>query len=263
MGIAYRSTLGEPPTGNAVVGDVLYGKTFSNADGTDKVGTMPNNGAVAPTALDPGGSYTIPAGYHNGQGAVSAKSNTATYTANTRGAALDMGAANLNRYVNTNGVPNSNSGTYTFPVNDTGGTKDLGETNNYRYVNAQNVYNKGKADGQAQGAVLLWSNPNINVGFDAQKVNINLASYAGVIIVGHNPTGLSGQNSSSYAPKGASNYYCPMIIGLNGGQYDFGRYVTVDATGVTFSLPTIPGGSGTVNTYGIPKYIYGINGVSS
>lgn len=147
MGIAYRSTLGEPPTGNAAVGDVLYGKTFSNADGTDKVGTMPNNGAVAPTALDPGGSYTIPAGYHNGQGAVSAKSNTATYTASSRGAALDMGAANLNRYVNTNGVPNSNTGTYTFPANDTGGTKDLGEANNYRYVNAQNVYNKGKADG--------------------------------------------------------------------------------------------------------------------
>lgn len=150
MGIAYRSTLGEPPTGNAVVGDVLYGKTFSNADGTDKVGTMPNNGAVAPTALNPGGSYTIPAGYHNGQGAVSAKSNTATYTASSRGAALDMGAANLNRYVNTNGVPNSNTGTYTFPANDTGGTKDLGEANNYRYVNAQNVYNKGKADGSGQ-----------------------------------------------------------------------------------------------------------------
>lgn len=147
MGIAYRSTLGEPPTGNAVVGDVLYGKTFSNADGTDKVGTMPNNGAVAPTALDPGGSYTIPAGYHNGQGAVSAKSNTTTYTASSRGAALDMGAANLNRYVNTNGVPNSNTGTYTFPANDTGGTKDLGEANSYRYVNAQNVYNKGKVDG--------------------------------------------------------------------------------------------------------------------
>lgn len=154
MGIAYRSTLGEPPTGNAVVGDVLYGKTFSNADGTDKVGTMPNNGAVAPTALDPGGSYTIPAGYHNGQGAVSAKSNTGTYTASSRGAALDMGAANLNRYVNTNGVPNSNTGTYTFPANDTGGTKDLGEANNYRYVNAQNVYNKGKADASGAKQVL-------------------------------------------------------------------------------------------------------------
>lgn len=189
MGIAYRSTLGEPPTGNAVVGDVLYGKTFSNADGTDKVGTMPNNGAVAPTALDPGGSYTIPAGYHNGQGAVSAKSNTATYTANTRGAALDMGAANLNRYVNTNGVPNSNSGTYTFPANDTGGTKDLGEANSYRYVNAQNVYNKGKADGSSSAKNIF----TITAG--------SLATQTSILI--YNSTGLS---SASWGTAGAHTY---------------------------------------------------------
>lgn len=172
MGIAYRSTLGEPPTGNAVVGDVLYGKTFSNADGTDKVGTMPNNGKVTPSALNPGGSYTIPAGYHNGQGVVSANSNTGTYTANTRGAALDMGAANLNRYVNTNGVPNSNTGTYTFPANDTGETKDLGETNSYRYVNAQNVYNKGKADGSNKKfdtALIYGSVWAVGISFDGSN----------------------------------------------------------------------------------------------
>lgn len=183
MGIAYRSTLGEPPTGNAVVGDVLYEKTFSNADGTDKVGTMPNNGAVAPTALDPGGSYTIPAGYHNGQGAVSAKSNTATYTASARGAALDMGAANLNRYVNTNGVPNSNSGTYSFPANDTGGTKDLGEANNYRYVNARNVYNKGKTDGEISFTNLTYlgySDSGGTISLTCSKTN------ALIIIIDHN-----------------------------------------------------------------------------
>ena len=167
------------PTGNAVEGDVLLNKTFSNDDGVDKVGTMPNNGAVSPTALSPNGSYIIPLGYHNGNGVVSASpntgtyspttrnaaldmgidnlnryvdttgvpnSNTETYTASSRGASLDMGATNNYRYVNTNGVPNSNSGTYTFPANDTGGTKDLGVTNTYRYVNASNVYNKGKAD---------------------------------------------------------------------------------------------------------------------
>jgi hypothetical protein len=33
-------------------------------------GTMPNNGAVTPSALGAGGSYTIPAGYHNGSGKV-------------------------------------------------------------------------------------------------------------------------------------------------------------------------------------------------
>lgn len=70
----------------------------------------------------------------------------ATYNASLRAAALDMGANNNNRYVNTNSVPNSNSNTYTFASGDTGGTKDMGETNSYRYVNATNVYNKGKAD---------------------------------------------------------------------------------------------------------------------
>ena len=37
-------------------------------------GQMPNNGAVAPSALGAGGSYTIPAGYHNGSGKVTVQS---------------------------------------------------------------------------------------------------------------------------------------------------------------------------------------------
>lgn len=78
-------------------------------------------------------------------------SNSDTYVANSRGAALDMGATNTNRYVNTNNVPNTNSGTYTYPANSTGGTYDMGATNTNRYVNAQNVYSKGVADGKAAG----------------------------------------------------------------------------------------------------------------
>ena len=145
--MALYRTSGANPTGDAVEVNVLSGKIFSNDSGTDKVGTMPNNGAVSPSALSPNGSYTIPEGYHNGNGVVSASPNTGTYSPTTRNAALDMGISNLNRYVNTTGVPNSNSGTYTFASGDTGGTKDLGVTNTYRYVNATNVYNKGKADG--------------------------------------------------------------------------------------------------------------------
>ena len=148
--MALYRTSGANPTGDAVESNVLSGKTFSNNSGTDKVGTMPNNGAVSPSALSPNVSYTIPEGYHNGNGVVIASPNTGTYSPTTRNAALDMGISNLNRYVNTNGVPNSNSGTYTFPANDTGGTKDLGVTNTYRYVNATNVYNKGKADGNRE-----------------------------------------------------------------------------------------------------------------
>ena len=176
--------------GDAVASDVVSGKTFTSESGIEVVGTMPNNGAVSPSALSPNGSYTIPEGYHNGNGVVSASpntgtyspttrnaaldmgisnlnryvnttgvpnSNTETYTASSRGASLDMGATNSYRYVNTNGVPNSNSETYTFPANDTGGTKDLGETNTYRYVNATNVYNKGKADAITRFDVFAYS----------------------------------------------------------------------------------------------------------
>ena len=75
MANLYKSVLasggGVEPTGNAQPADVLATKTFSNADGVGKVGTMVNNGAVSgvATASQP---YTVPAGYHNGSGVVTA-----------------------------------------------------------------------------------------------------------------------------------------------------------------------------------------------
>ena len=70
MGNAYRSVLALKPTGDAVPANVLAGKTFSNADGTGKTGTMVNNGAVSVTLTDQDPTYTIPEGYHNGSGIV-------------------------------------------------------------------------------------------------------------------------------------------------------------------------------------------------
>lgn len=70
MGNAYRSVLALKPTGDAVPANVLAGKTFSNADGTGKTGTMVNNEAVSVTLTDQDPTYTIPEGYHNGSGIV-------------------------------------------------------------------------------------------------------------------------------------------------------------------------------------------------
>jgi hypothetical protein len=54
-------------SGNAVAGDVLLNKTFSNDSGP-ATGSMPNNGAVT---LTPGtANQVIAAGYHNGSGKV-------------------------------------------------------------------------------------------------------------------------------------------------------------------------------------------------
>lgn len=57
----------------AVAGDVLANKTIVNAAGQTVAGTMPNNGAVSKTldATEDNQSYSVPAGYHNGSGAVS------------------------------------------------------------------------------------------------------------------------------------------------------------------------------------------------
>ena len=56
----------------AAAGDVLATKIIVAADGTVTTGTMPNNGTVSKTldATSGNQTYTVPAGYHNGSGAV-------------------------------------------------------------------------------------------------------------------------------------------------------------------------------------------------
>lgn len=83
---------GEPLTGtltlsgNASDGQVLSGQTYYNTDAkTKRTGTMPNRGAVN-QSLAINGSYTIPAGYHNGSGKVTQNIPTKgaqTYTPGT------------------------------------------------------------------------------------------------------------------------------------------------------------------------------------
>lgn len=67
--------------GNAAASQVLSGATFTSQNGAKIPGTMPNQGAKT-TALNAGGSYTIPAGYHNGSGKVTANSLASQTDAN-------------------------------------------------------------------------------------------------------------------------------------------------------------------------------------
>lgn len=58
-------------TGATVAADnILTGKTAFGAVGS-VTGTMANNGAVAGSISTVAGTYTVPAGYHNGKGTVS------------------------------------------------------------------------------------------------------------------------------------------------------------------------------------------------
>ena len=73
MANQYRSVLasgGASTGGDALPAEVLSGKTFTNDNGA-QTGTMPNRGAIS-QSLSAGQSYTIPEGYHNGNGIVTA-----------------------------------------------------------------------------------------------------------------------------------------------------------------------------------------------
>ena len=82
--------------GNATPSDVLADKTFSNSDG-EQVGAMPNNGAISKT-LGFGESYTVPKGYHNGNGKVNAKSPSGTKSITSNGTVdvTNYASANVN-----------------------------------------------------------------------------------------------------------------------------------------------------------------------
>lgn len=60
-------------TDTAAVGEILEGKT-AHARGAQLTGTMPNNGAVNGTISTKAGTYTVPAGYHDGSGKVAISS---------------------------------------------------------------------------------------------------------------------------------------------------------------------------------------------
>ena len=66
---------------NFSASDLLIGKSANNSNGEKVNGTMQNNGAKT-ASLNCGGSYTIPAGYHNGSGKVTANSLSSQTSAN-------------------------------------------------------------------------------------------------------------------------------------------------------------------------------------
>ncbi len=65
----YANGVSAVKVGTAVASNVLSGYTFTNSSSVGIAGTMVNRGAVS-TTLSGGDSYTIPAGYHNGNGVI-------------------------------------------------------------------------------------------------------------------------------------------------------------------------------------------------
>lgn len=119
----------------ATAGKILLGET-AYVDGEKVTGTMPNNGAKTST-LNAGGSYTIPAGYHDGTGKVTAKdlaSQTAGTAADTEilsGETAWVGGVKVTGKMANNGatggsIDGMNTTSVTIPAGyTTGGTVSL------------------------------------------------------------------------------------------------------------------------------------------
>lgn len=104
--------------GTALQNQVLADSSFYAGENSDiQTGTMPNRGAVN-QALNAGGVYTIPEGYHNGMGKVSA----ASLEGQTQGTAtptqiLSGQTAYVNGQKITGTMPNRGANNIVLPVN--------------------------------------------------------------------------------------------------------------------------------------------------
>ncbi len=107
-----------------VIGYLDAGKVLEGTTIAGREGTMPNKGAVT-QALNAGGSYVIPAGYHNGAGKVTANSLAGQTSATaTAGQILSGQTAWVNGNKVTGTMPNQGAvsqalainGSYTIPA---------------------------------------------------------------------------------------------------------------------------------------------------
>ena len=177
---------------------------------------MPNNGAVTGSITTSGGSYTIPAGYHNGSGKVTGPTLAAlvgTSVTLTSNANLLTGntAYGKNGVKYTGSMANKGAWTNT-PTTKGKVTIPAGYHNGSGYVDTTSVYNKGMSDADA-------------------RVNTNSASYT---------NGYSSGVANSKKNITISSFY-------TGDDRYLYLYITIDGMGYTVyenSIENLPQGSG-------------------
>lgn len=128
----------------ATLSQVLSGYTAMTSDSNDDpgTGTMPNRGAVNQT-LNAGGSYTIPHGYHNGNGKVAANSLASQTSGNASSAQILIG---YNAWANGSNINGSMPNRGKLDFNPSSSTSQSVPAGYYSggTLNSANAYNAGK-----------------------------------------------------------------------------------------------------------------------
>ena len=138
----------------ATLSQVLSGYTAMTSDSDDDpgTGTMPNRGAVNQT-LNAGGSYTIPQGYHNGNGKVAANSLASQTSGNASSAQILTG---YNAWVNGSNINGAMPNRGNLDFNPSSSTSQSVPAGYYSggALSSANAYNAGYNAGYA--AVSLY-----------------------------------------------------------------------------------------------------------
>ena len=147
--------IAQTKVGTAAPGQVLAGKTFTNASTVGATGTMVNNGAVTGAITTSGGTYTIAAGYHNGSGMITGPTlatlvRNSNVTLNNDSNLLNgVTAYGKDGVKYTGSMENKGSWTNT-PSTQGKVTIPAGYHNGQGYIDTTSVYNKGITEGIAE-----------------------------------------------------------------------------------------------------------------
>lgn len=212
--------------------DVLTGKVIVDKEGEPLTGTMPNRGAVNQT-LNAGGSYSIPEGYHNGSGKVTANSLASQTSGNADSGSILSGR---NAWVNGNKVTGS------IPLQNP-------EIANTDQMWAQNYENWGDGNyflGVRNGHYL--NGINWVRGYNANFVAANIKK-------GVNVAGVMG-TFEGYVATATDWYY----MGTNQAGFKDSSYFTFESNQIRFSRGNDYGTSTTdliaTNSYNLTGYNY-------
>lgn len=193
----------------AKAADVLAGASYLGADTDDEAGTgtMPNNGAVS-ESLDAGKSYTVPEGYHNGSGKVTANSLSSQTSANaSSGDILSGKTAWVNGSQLTGSMPNRGAvsqalaagGSYTIPA---------GYHNGSGKVAANSLASQTSATASAGNVVSPYTGYSNGSKISGNIVNRGQAQYgkdccvsSGNLYIRYLPTGAYYSGGASWAPE--------------------------------------------------------------
>lgn len=243
------SAVAAAKVGTAGAAQVLTGYTFTNSTTSGVPGTMANQGAKT-SSLNCGGSYTIPAGYHNGSGKITANSLASQTgvdsgkTAAAAGQILTGYQAWVNGSKITGSMASNGAWSKTLSAGTTSQTGSAGYYSSVKATVTKGVAKIGSTD-------KTWSSGGTLTLTFGQSLSIGAGAYYAGTITAQSPSGTKTLTASDVG----SAINCSGYANVNtNAVYNQGR--VADRRGITVTAYSNGDGKIVVLLTGIAKKLY-------